>query len=306
MFKLDQLKDLHWRELDVLFTFCRRKLFENPKYRYGPLRVWEVVNQVYNHVKKYTNINGANYCEVGCGIYHPFGVATIMYLNGAHSITVVDKNNSDLRRSAEALYDLLVDCSNFSERWFWSEITYDEYHQRLNDFNLGALQSGNLFEGLKNINNQYIVKDILNVERLENEIDILSSRATLEHFEFFEQGISALYKFMSKNGVAFHLIDLRDHRAYYSKDYNFRSFLTQDGSFADFNCNRLRASEILSVFERTGYKILDTDLRKEHIPEAVMSLLLPKYKKMSLDDLETVSMLITAKKSFEEISGRFL
>lgn len=304
MIILDEIKDLHWRELDLIFTFCRRKLFENPKYRYGPLRVLEIANQVHDHIKKYASIKGANYCEIGCGVYHPFGVAAIMYLNGAHSITVIDKNPGDLRRAAEALYDLLTDCSNFSERWFWNEITYAEYRQRLGDFNLGALRSGNLLEGLKNINYQYVIKDVLKMESLENKIDILSSRATLEHFEFFEQGMRALHELMSSNGVAFHFIDLRDHRIYYNQVYKYNSwsFLTEDGSFADFNCNRLRASEILSVFEKVGFKIMDADLRKEHVPESVMDLLLPKYRKMSISDLETMTILLTMKKDSRESS----
>ncbi len=303
MIDLDKLKELHWRELDLLFTFCRRKLFENPKYRYGPLRVWEVANQIHDQTKKYASIKGANYCEVGCGVYHPLGVAAIMYLNGARSITVIDKSPCDSRRAAEALYDLLSDCNNFSDRWFWRKTTYDEYRQRLGDFDLNALRSGNLLVGLKNINYQYIVKDIDEINHLENEIDILSSRATLEHFELFEQGMLALYKFMSNNGVAFHLIDFRDHRAYYSKEYNFWSFLIESGSFSDFNCNRLRASEVLSVFERVGFEIMAADLRKEHVPESVMGLLLPKYRKMSISDLETVAILITIKKAFQESSG---
>ena len=294
----DYLDTLHWRELDKVFTFCRRKLNDNKKYRFGNLRTYEVSNQIYNRIRKHHSLKDAKYCEFGCGTYHPLGVATIMYLNGASNITIIDRQTSNIKRAAEALFDLLIDCNLFIGKWNWGSNNREEFKYKLSKFDLDALKSGNLHLGLRDVNYKYIVDELHNLSTsFESEFNILSTRAVLEHLEFFEESLNILNKFMVKNGICFHLIDLRDHRAYIEPSkYNYWSFLAEEGIFKDFNCNRYRAYDIIQCFKRTGFEILDHEFIFEKPPENLKKIVTKEFINKTLDELSIVSLRITVKK----------
>ncbi len=268
------------------------------KYRYGNLRIYEVSNQIFNKIGKYKSFQDAKFCELGCGTYHPLGVATILYLNGASNITVIDKQSSNIHRASEALLDLLTDCHLYTDRWNWNQNNREEFNYKLSQFDLEKLKSGDLFQGLRNVSYRYIVDDLYNLcDMFDNEFNILSSRAVLEHMEYLNESLLILNKFMAINGICFHLIDLRDHRVYIEPNqYNYWSFLTEDGTFKDYNCNRYRAFDIIEYFKKSGFEILDHEFIFEKPPENLEKRIISKFFNKTLEELSIVSIRLTVKK----------
>ena len=74
-----------WIELDHVYTICRRLLQARPEWRHGPARVYEVAREAFDAMSPHVSVADKSYCDLGCGVYHPYGISTIVYLNGAQS-----------------------------------------------------------------------------------------------------------------------------------------------------------------------------------------------------------------------------
>ena len=102
---------------------------------------------------------------------------------------------------------------------------------------------------------------------------------------------------MSPGGVAYHLIDLVDHRSYVSLDYHQWSFLAEDEQWSDGVCNRLRANEIYEYFERTGFEIVAYDVTKKvEMPIGFRKQLKGRFASMSDEELNTLQIACLIKK----------
>jgi hypothetical protein len=133
-----------WDDLDRVYTICRRQLRARPEWRYGPARVYEVAKEGFEAVRPYISLDDQVCCDLGCGVYHPYGVSAILYLNGARSTIALDRDDSDQPRAAEALADLLLDCLSSPDRWHWSGSERSDFLQRAHQFGLPTLQEGRL------------------------------------------------------------------------------------------------------------------------------------------------------------------
>ena len=72
------------------------------------------------------------------------------------------------------------------EDWHWSFLNRDDYLARIYSFDLKALREGDLDTGLANVPIKHIVTNIYKPAIKSGSIDIMSSRAVLEHFLDFE------------------------------------------------------------------------------------------------------------------------
>ncbi len=288
---------LHWSELDKYFTFSRRTLGTNSAWRYGPERVLEVAKEGFSYISKYSTVQDKRYCDLGCGTFHPFGVAAVMFLNGARSTISLDLEHSDHVRAAEALYDLLSDCIVFPEKWNWSACSDSEFIGRVRQFNLEALKQGKLIEGISHLPLGYVVTDIHSPRIELNSIDIMTSRAVLEHFLDFKVAMQRLFSIMAPGGIAFHSIDLVDHRAYESNDYHYWSFLSEGAEWSDGVCNRLRSGEIRFILEQVGFEILSYQQRSSEMPEGFVTQISPHFfEKMTPQELNVIGVECVVKR----------
>ncbi|NCD40860.1 MAG: methyltransferase domain-containing protein [Bacteroidia bacterium] len=235
---------------------------------------------------------GKSYCDLGCGTYHPYGISTIFYLNGAVSTVGLDVEDADEIRAAEALYDLLIDCIAYPEKWCWeANMNRAEFVERARSFNLNALQNGQLRAGIGDLPLKHVVTDIHDPVIAKESIDIMSSRAVLEHFLDFGVAVDRLFALMRPGGVAYHHIDLADHRAYWrNSSYHRWSFLAENDDWSDNLTNRLRASEIRPYFEKTGFNVLKYEIIRKTMPKGFEQYLKGRFRSMSKDDLEALTV----------------
>jgi SAM-dependent methyltransferase len=290
--------DKTWRKLEPIYIKTRRKLLHSCKWRYGQLFVQDNTKLVLDNFAKYDiSIKDKVYCDLGCGTHHPYGTSTIMYINGAASAIATDLRKADSRRSAEALYDLLLSCLAHPDYYHWSEISTEEYFSRIYSFNLKELCNGNLEAGLASVPIKYIVANIERSPIPPESIDIILSRAVLEHFFDFELACKKLYWLMKPGGIAIHLVDFADHRAYGSKEYHWWSFLAEDEQWSDELCNRLRPSEIRDVLSKTGFEILDYyEINQGEMPLGFREQIKGRFALMSDEELSTLQAFYIIKK----------
>lgn len=281
-----------WDEVDLLFTQCRRQLKSSPDWRYGTPRVHEVAWEAYEGLSARTDIINKKYCELGCGVMHPFGVATIFFLNGASSVTAMDHAPCrSSTRAAEALADLLDDCRAHPEDWHWSQISRAEFEARIKLFDRKNLRDGNLQNGTLNVPIVHVIADIHSPVVAFGEIDLISSRAVLEHFLDFKTAMKQLFKLMHPGGIGYHQIDLADHRIYSAPHlYHAWSFLGEVDSWSDGLVNRLRPMEMKEIIKTTGFNILDWQIREGKIPSDFLPSITDRFLGMPMSELRATGV----------------
>lgn len=292
----DLYKNRPWNEVDAVFTWCRRRLQADPDWRCGPARVREVAREGYDAISPHGSVRDKTYCDLGCGTAHPYGISAIMYLNGARSTIALDLYGSDRMRSAEALADLLADCAVFPDDWHWSDISRADYFDRISRFNLKALYKGDLEAGLSGVPLKHVVTDIHNPVLQNDTMDLMTSRAVLEHFLDFDTAVRRLFSLMHPGGVAYHHIDLVDHRAYSNPALHYWSFLAEDDDGSDGLVNRLRSCEIRSCFEKAGFEILRYENRVGKMPDGFHHRIRGRFSKMSEQELSVTGVFCVLRK----------
>jgi hypothetical protein len=222
-----------------------------------------------------------------------------MFLNGARATIALDSYDAPKERAAEALADLLCHCLAQPEQWHWSAIAPEDFYRAIRRFDLEALQKGRLADGIASVPLKHVVSDIHNVtlEALEvDSIDVMSSRAVLEHFLDFEAAASRLFALMRKGGVAYHVIDLVDHRAYEDARYHWWSFLAEDESWSDGLVNRLRSCEIRPYLENAGFEVLRYENQMGKMPVGFRQHLKGRFRNMSEEELNATGVFCVLRK----------
>lgn len=294
----DQAVDELWERLDPVYIGARRKLLRERQWRYGVSFVHDNVEPVFAALTESgATVQGKSFCDLGCGTHHPLGTAAIMYINGAASASATDIQDCDRRRAAEALYDLLQECLTFPDDWRRSSLPEGEFIARLREFDLKALRDGDFDAGLASTPLRHLVASIYNSSIPPGSIDIMSSRAVLEHFLDLDSACRTLWTWMSPGGLGYHFVDLVDHRAYTSTKYHWWSFLAEDDGWSDGLCNRLRASEIRASLERAGFEILACDVAaRAEMPDAFSRQLKGRFAAMTDEELSTIRIVCLVKK----------
>lgn len=285
-----------WKKIEPAFTSLRRSLFADPAWRFGPLRIHEVSKEGYDLIREFTTLEGKTYCDLGCGTMHPLAIATIFYLNGVGETIATDLFPAEERRAAEALADLLWDCFADPEKWCWSG-NVPEFLARLGQFDVTALKADDLNKGVSCLPMRHVVTDIHSPNLQTNSIDLMSSRAVLEHFLDFGTAVKRLYDLMRSGGVAAHVIDIIDHRHYNDPQaYHQFSFLAEGNDWSDGLVNRLRSSEIKIHFQQAGFEILKYEEIRSEMPAGFRNKITGRFRSMSIEELSVGGIKCVLKK----------
>jgi SAM-dependent methyltransferase len=292
----EQLKGLHWTHLDTVYTAARREIERRQEWRFGPARVHEVAKEAFDAIAPFSSPVRNVYCDLGCGTYHPHGVASVMFMNGADATVALDLKAGDARRAAEALADLVIECLARPEHWHWSAVSREEFLTRARRFDLDALRAGELATGMAGLPMRHVVTDIHHPSLEVESIDLMASRAVLEHFLDFERAVERLYQLMRPGGVATHMIDIVDHRAYEGSDHHWWSFLTERESWSDGVTNRLRSCEIRPHFERVGFEVLSYRNATSPLPPGFRGRVAGRFRAMSDEELSVTGVSCVLRK----------
>lgn len=290
-----------WHQMDSIYSSARRYLDNHADvWRTGPERVITVASDAFEVFAKYGSITGKTHMDLGCGRFHPYGTNIYFYVNGVDQCYAIDDDAADPIRAAEAIYDTLCDALARPEVWKRNtHLSYEEYMARIRRFNLPALRQGKLKEGLNGLPFQYDVGAAEYFEKNAPEaIDLVTSRSVLEHCMDLPAVLEKQYSIMSSGGLAYHRVDLVDHRFYEDRQkYHYWYFLTDnDPGHYDGLTNRLRCSEVIDCVRNAGFE-LDTWIpHKDEVPAAVRAKISPEFRHYSNEDLETTGVELIIRK----------
>ena len=211
----------------------------NADYAFG------VFNRHYSKVKKYLSEN-YTLCELGAG--DSIATSLIAPCFGASKTYLVD--NGDFVSKEIIEYKELNDLLR---------------KKGLNSFNFNT--SLNFSELLHKNNSHYYTNGLNDLQNLkENSVDFIFSQATLEHIAVDEFRVTQeeIYRILKPNGIVSHTIDLRDHLNGGLNNLRFSKQIWESNlmSKSGFYTNRIRYSDMINIFEETGFKVSSTIIEK--------------------------------------------
>jgi hypothetical protein len=122
----------------------------------------------------------------------------------------------------------------------------------------------------------------------------------LEHVDDLPRVCRNLYDSLMPGGLAYHMIDLSDHRAYRGDgQYHPLSFLTEED--APSNINRIRAHEHIKTQIETGFELLRQARTNVDVPEEIRSRLLPRFAAMDEREMSATRLYVLLRKPPRQI-----
>lgn len=233
--------------------------------------------------------------DFGCGSINPLAIATIFILNGAKHVYSVDISpGDDEKMNAFRLYELLKECYAHPELFCFWENSTKEIQERLKLFDMNSLFLGNLFKAIRNAPVNYIVTDTHNYDSYEiDNLDLIVSYTVLEHVMPFKQNMINLTNLLKNDGLMCHYIDFSDHESKSSTDILAPwRFLTRDDVRCAWQCNRIRFSEMVKLFNTIGLTVKTTKTTKSKVPSILREKLLDQFKHLLDEDLEVTAALV--------------
>jgi SAM-dependent methyltransferase len=137
---------------------------------------------------------------------------------------------------------------------------------------------------------------------LENEIDLVISRAVLEHVNDLPASFRDMYEALKPGGIAIHLVDLKSHGLHRDNQLDFLTWPTWLWSMmysAKGVPNRLRVNAYRDAVTQSGFELIEMKptviASMEHV-RAVRPELADPFKKLSDEDLSWLGFWLVCRK----------
>jgi len=244
--------------------------------------------------------SGKDYLEVGTG-WSPV-IPLIFALVGSRSLTLVDRQRLIGNYAfAETCKKLLMHKEEISRGL---HVAVSDIEQRLDRLTAMSLESA-----LAELNCRYLAPfDLLSNGLQEHSIDIITSRAVLEHVPpmIIRNMFHEFNRLLRHDGFMCHLIDNSDHWEHNDKSISRLNFLRySQRTFKFFSSmnpldyqNRLRHSQYKKLIENAGFRVvLDESPPDEKSIAALDSLKIhPSFGQFSKEDMAVLSSYLVATK----------
>lgn len=262
---------------------------------------WTIENAIYQvEILRNSGVSlqGKRYLELGPGWY-PI-VPVMFHLSGCSSLTIVDKQRLMDDETFKRTFDYLLEFSatianrlNLDEKFVVQRLT--------------SLKSLSLEDGLAEMNAIYSApNDVLFNTIPKNSIDIITSRAVLEHIEPIMIGkiFKEFHRMLHPQGSMCHIIDNGDHWQLDDPSISKLNFLRYSNSVYNFIAgvsphqymNRLRHPEYIELLKKYNFDIiLDESIPDIQALEDLKTLRLnEQFSRFSHEDLAIITSFIVA------------
>jgi ubiquinone/menaquinone biosynthesis C-methylase UbiE len=238
------------------------------------------------------DVSQASILEIGAGL--PLGTGILWNFVGARKYTSIDKFMN----------------LNLNELWlqrFQSFIDLNLHNP--SGFRIDSIirKQGDSFSA--NRDRLDFVKAPFEDTPLEDKsFDYVYSVAVLEHVDDVGRMLAKMHRVMADGAVGFHVIDLREHHTNLRQvpDKNTSTeFLKYSRAEweelyppgSPFYVNRLRASDFVDLFEKTGFEIVDLEVSvKMELDEGVYRRIHPEFHNYTVEDLSTLGIMVVSRK----------
>ncbi len=275
------------------------RLLQSGLSKHGVRRLFRKVRVVERNIAGVELPKGGAFADFGCGAHDPVAMATYFYANGfakAHAIDLLPPRNELF--SAFSMYDLLANMQLFPQRYCRPDVMPGTILERIRIFNAEAFEQGNFRRGMAEANDRIIYEpvDIVHSSIEPGSLSLLVSSTVLEHVSDLDGVCRKIYDSLLPGGVAYHFIDMADHRSYGAGAGRFGplSFLTEEDAPA--NQNRLRKSEQLAAHRRAGFDIVRQSSVNAVLDDDIRNRLVERFRGLDDDDISTIKMNLTVRK----------
>jgi SAM-dependent methyltransferase len=144
----------------------------------------------------------------------------------------------------------------------------------------------------------YLTDGIESLKKIpNNSIDLVFSQAVLEHIpkSEFHETLIEINRILKREGICTHVIDLKDHLDSGLNNLRFSERLWESKfmSTSGFYTNRLRKSEMIKLFEISGFKVSvlnDTKWKEIPIKRSQLSTMFKKFsnEELSVSDFSVI------------------
>jgi SAM-dependent methyltransferase len=298
------LEGLDAERLDPFFSALRRRLWNSPAWNFGPRRLNHLLKEfearAWPHIRRRDGV----FFDLGCGKHNPMGMALVLYLNGASHGHCLDRDRIDRERAAEAADDLLVDILREPGAWLLAGGDPEAFRRRLaaTPFHGPGARLGERYPAPVPVQLHNVALEAARIP--DGSIDVLSSNSVVQYFDAFPENMRLLHAKLAPGGMAYHMVDFRDHRHYRTAmPHGFWHFLTQDATDENRQdlgifTNMLRFSEIKNGLVEAGFEVLAScPVTRRELPPEVRAHLGARFRAMSQADLEILDGWFLARKA---------
>lgn len=242
---------LSWNRYDKLYRNLATHLMTDPEWRQGPEKSWDIALGAIKAMglANYSNSSNPTILDFGCGSHFPESTGLLLYLYGAIHVDSVELEMPKSGFKTGAALDLvhwlkdqliLQNSCLIQPNLQIQPVRLDELHKyalkRHTDdycfFPAVNLMSGNIFDSRWD----------------EKQYDIITSNAVMEHVDDPERMTYRLFSLLKEGGIMHHVIDFRDHRAYYHPErYKPLPAVKNRKEWADPHTNGWRFAEWYSL-----------------------------------------------------------
>lgn len=147
------------------------------------------------------------------------------------------------------------------------------------------------FDDLQKISNTvYLTEGLESLKTIPTDsVDFIFSQAVLEHVRAaeFAETMSELHRILKPDGVSSHRVDLKDHLGGGLNNLRFSERLWESPFFAEagFYTNRIRFEQMKAIFERAGFIVKFTEIRKWDVLPIPRQKLWHEFRNLPDEDL---------------------
>lgn len=257
-----------------------------------------------NKLKTLTNCVGTEpvpeggFLELGCGAHDPLAMAMFFYLNGftpAYGVDLLPPRTPHF--SALSMYEILAHVKMFPGRYVWGGKRPIDIINQLRTIDIAAFERGDFNAGVESVEGKvnFLAEDLLTGSIVPGSIALLTSFAVFEHVTEIDAIFQRCFELMVPGGIAYHFIDLADHRSYRGDgQFGPLSFLTEERAPA--NMNRQRAPHFTAAAKAAGFEIVKDQRGAGDLTEALQARLVPPFDAMAPADVAVIKQHLLLRK----------
>jgi SAM-dependent methyltransferase len=255
--------------------------------RFAPSRFRDIIVPILDRLPQ-SELQGATVVDLGSGSLNPLVFAFLLLMLGAERAYSVDLEPvQDLERAVRALATaagwLLVDATRITGA---HAITPGTVLENLRGFDLAKLAACDR-DGICSERLVYRIESVYDLGLGAGEADAVFSVSLLEHLDRIDDALDSLRRVTKHGGAGHHVVDFIDHRVYTGEVTNPLEFLKIDArSPIVHGSNRIRCSQLCSLFERHGFAVEHVDVSgRAELGEDERRQFVEPYRSMTDDDL---------------------
>jgi SAM-dependent methyltransferase len=299
---IDSLPQIHGAGFNIKeklsnLIFLTKKIQDGGGAKYGHAKLRAKIRSLTGFLKPYDLPQGG-FVELGCGAHDPIGLSTFFYLNGFAPACGVDLLAPRVAEySAASMNDILANMKLFPQRYCWRTTDPGDLQSRIDTIDVEKFEQGNFEAGLASMggNVRFITDDLLECDLAPGSLALLTSFAVLEHVTDLRGVFARCYELLVPGGIAYHFIDLADHRSYRGDGaYGPFSFLFEQ--VAPDNMNRVRAPQFVAAALEAGFELLTDRRIAGELTDDDRGRLVSPFSEMALADVAVTKQHLVLRK----------